>query len=231
MVRRVFFSFHYGRDAWRASQVRNSWVPKKNADAAGYVDAAEWEEVKQEGEQAIKDWIDNQLHGTSVTAVLIGNDTADRKYVKYEIEQSIRRGNGLVGIKIHNLKNRNRETDFAGSNPLDDFVIETTSGETQLSKVFETYDWVRDDGRNNLGKWVEEAKLEADQLPDSTRQSVKERESQGIGINWNTVAGAAAVGAVLLWAKNRSDNSKQSQMTSYSLTDESDSNQFGTSYW
>ena len=231
MVRRVFFSFHYDRDAWRASQVRNSWVTKKNADAAGYVDAAEWEEVKQEGEQAVKDWIDEQLHGTSVTVVLIGNETAARKYVKYEIEQSIRRGNGLVGIKIHDLKNRNRETDFAGSNPLDDFVIETASEETKLSKVFETYDWVRDDGRNNLGEWVEEAKLEADQLPDSIRQSVKERESQGIGINWNTVVGAAAVGAVLLWAKNRSDNSKQSQMTSHSLTDESDSDQFGTSHW
>ena len=210
MVRRVFFSFHYERDVWRANQVRNSWVPKGNTDTAGYVDAAEWEEVKQESDQTIRKWIDNQLHGTSVTAVLIGNETADRKYVKYEIEQSIRRGNGIVGVKIHNLKNQSGEKDLAGNNPLDNFVIKTPDGETKLSKIFETYDWVRDKGQSNLGEWVEEAKLEANQFSAPMRQSVRKRESQSFGVNWNTVAGVVVVGGFLLWAKNQNDSSKPS---------------------
>jgi hypothetical protein len=49
-------------------------------------------------------WIDDQLQSTSVTVVLIGQETASRKYVNYEIEQSHSRGNGLLGVRIHNMK-------------------------------------------------------------------------------------------------------------------------------
>jgi len=34
MARKVFFSFHYERDIWRASIVRNSWVTKPDREAA-----------------------------------------------------------------------------------------------------------------------------------------------------------------------------------------------------
>lgn len=85
MARRVFFSFHYERDIWRASQIRNSWVTKPDRKTAGFWDAASWEEVKKKGEDAILRWIDNQLNGTSVTVVLIGAETSERKYVGYEI--------------------------------------------------------------------------------------------------------------------------------------------------
>ena len=72
MARKVFFSFHYERDVWRAGQIRNSWVTKPNRETAGFWDSASWEEVKKKGEDAIHRWIDNQLNGTSVTVVLIG---------------------------------------------------------------------------------------------------------------------------------------------------------------
>ena len=36
----------------------------------------------------------------SVTVVLIGNDTASSKWVKWEITESIRQGKGLLGIKL-----------------------------------------------------------------------------------------------------------------------------------
>jgi hypothetical protein len=88
MATRVFFSFHYERDIWRASQIRNSWVTKPDREAAGFWDAAAWEEVKKKGEEAIKRWIDKQLGGTSVTVVFIGAETSERKYVQYEINQS-----------------------------------------------------------------------------------------------------------------------------------------------
>lgn len=136
MVRQVFFSFHYGRDIWRVNQVRNSWVAKKDREAAGFVDAAEWEEVKREGEDAIQEWIDDQIHGTSVTVVLIGNETADRDWIRYEIKKSFKRGNGIVGIKVHSLKDKEGSTDFSGSNPLKKFVVEQDGDVQTLSSIF-----------------------------------------------------------------------------------------------
>ena len=64
VARRVFFSFHYERDVQRASVIRNSWVTKPNSEEAGFIDAANWEEVKKKGEPSIKAWIDRQLDGT-----------------------------------------------------------------------------------------------------------------------------------------------------------------------
>src|SRR6266516_6647582 len=99
MARRVFFSFHYERDVWRAAIVRNSWLTKER-QAAGFFDAGIWEEAKKKGETAIKAMIDNALKNTSVTVVLLGRYTANRDYVKYEIVKSIERGNGILGVRI-----------------------------------------------------------------------------------------------------------------------------------
>jgi hypothetical protein len=161
MARRVFFSFHYERDVWRAGQVRNSWVTKPDRKSAGFWDAAEWEEVKKEGKTAIQNWIDRQLEGTSVTVVLIGYETNDREYVDYEIEQSYKRGNGMLGIYIHNLKDNEKKTDLKGKNPFDYFSINKNGRKVYFSEIYPTYDWVNDDGYNNLGDWIEEAAKKA----------------------------------------------------------------------
>jgi len=156
MARRTFFSFHYERDVWRACQVRNSWVTK-DRESAGFWDAAAWEEVKKKGEEAIQKWIDDQLSGTSVTVVLIGAETAARPYVGYEIKQSHNKGNGILGLYIHNLKDSNSKTDVMGSNPLANWHIEREGGKTLLSDLYPTYDWVNENGRENLGAWIEAA--------------------------------------------------------------------------
>lgn len=153
MARKIFFSFHYERDAWRAGQVRNSNVVSSE-DQYGFVDAADWESIKKKGNAAIESWIDDQLKHTSVTAVLIGAETADREWVQYEILKSWNRGNGIVGIRIHNIKDQEKKTDTPGRNPFDDFKLPDG---TVLSSVCKTYDWLIDDGRKNLGKWADEA--------------------------------------------------------------------------
>ncbi len=142
MARRTFFSFHYERDVWRASVVRNSDVTKSDVDSE-WIDASLWEEAKRKGDGAVKKLIDGALLGTSVTAVLIGSETASRKWVRYEIDQSVGRGNGLIGIYIHSIEDRDGNTDAKGANPL-------PSG-------YSTYDWVADDGYKNLGTWVNNA--------------------------------------------------------------------------
>jgi hypothetical protein len=160
MARRVFFSFHYEADVWRAGQVRNSWVTK-DRESAGFWDAAAWEEVKKKGETAIENWIDNQLNGTSVTVILIGEDTASRPYVGYEIKQSHGKGNGLVGISIHNLKDSKGKIATKGNNPLSNWHIQQNGQKVLLSSIYPTYDWINDDGRANMGNWIETAAKKA----------------------------------------------------------------------
>jgi MTH538 TIR-like domain (DUF1863) len=153
MARKIFFSFHYERDAWRAGQVRNCNVVASE-DQYGFIDAADWESIKKKGDAAIKAWIDDQLENTSVTIVLIGAETANREWVQHEILKSWNRGNGVVGIRIHNIKDQDKNTDVAGRNPLDDFKMQDG---TLLSSICKTYDWVADDGRKNIGTWADEA--------------------------------------------------------------------------
>lgn len=116
MARRVFFSFHYQRDVWRVNQIRN--LPNiVGCAAAGFQDASLWEEARRKGDTAIKKLVDDGLQNTSVTVVFIGAKTAGRKYINYEIDKSIERGNGIVGIQIHHLKNKIGETDPPGEIP------------------------------------------------------------------------------------------------------------------
>ena len=161
MARKVFFSFHYERDVWRAGQVRNSWVTKPDRDTAGFWDSASWEEVKKKGDAAIKKWIDDQPTGTSVTVVLIGAETSNRDYIKYELEQSWKKGNGILGIYIHQMKDKDGKTDKKGSNSFGSIFTRFNDDKKYFFERFPTYDWVDDEGYKKLGDWVEAAAKKA----------------------------------------------------------------------
>jgi hypothetical protein len=156
MARKTFFSFRYRNDNWRASIVRNSWVTQDRT-AAGFFDSAEWEEVKKKTDSAIERWIDGQLNGTSVTVVLIGTDTAGKKWINYEIKSSHQKGNGMLGIYIHTIKDRNGNTSTKGRNPFDDWYITQNGKKVYFSSLYKTYDWKSDNGYNNIGAWIESA--------------------------------------------------------------------------
>jgi hypothetical protein len=116
MARHVFFSFHYQRDIFRVNQIRN--LPEIiDEAAAGFRDSSLWEEARRKSDDAVKSLIDKGLAGTSVTVVCIGNRTAGRKFINYESQQSIDRGNGIFGVQIHQLQNGAKETDSAGEIP------------------------------------------------------------------------------------------------------------------
>lgn len=159
MLRKVFFSFHYERDGQRASIVRNSWITK--GDDAGYIDAANWEQVKNRGETAIKRWIEDQLNGTSVTAVLIGAETSSREWVRYEILRSYERGNGMLGIYLHNIKDFQSKTDIAGTNQFGELGTDANGNTLYFWSLYPTYDWVMDNGYKNFGEWIEAAARKA----------------------------------------------------------------------
>jgi hypothetical protein len=156
MARRVFYSFHYIPDAWRTSQVRNIGKIEGNKPASDN----DWETVKKGGDAAIKKWIDGQLDGRSCTIVLIGAETAGRKWIKYEIEKSWNDGKGVLGIYIHNLKDANGKQSTKGKNPFADFNI----NKIQLGNIVKAYDPPYTDSKDvynyiseNIEKWIEDA--------------------------------------------------------------------------
>ena len=117
MAKRVFFSFHY-QDVidLRANVVRNAWVTK-DREQAGYFDASIWEEAQKKGDLALKRLINGAIKGTSATAVLIGSDTANRRWVRYEIFKSVEKGNRVIAIHINGIKGKDKKTKTKGTNP------------------------------------------------------------------------------------------------------------------
>ena len=140
-----------------------------------------WEEVKRQGSDAVKRWIDDNMKYRSCVIVLVGSETANRPWVQYEIEHAWKEGKGIVCIDIHNLKDSNGYTSSAGVNPLSCFQVDRTynyiakrdytvdRNEVSLDKVcrfykpsaFNTYN----DIKENIESLVEEAIRIRNQYP------------------------------------------------------------------
>ena len=140
MDRKVFFSFKY-EDLSRAIVVRDSWIAQ-GREAAGFIDPAGFEKLKKQGDGAIWSWIDSQLIGTSVTVVLVVNQTCNSRWVKYEIKKSIEIGNGLLGIDISKIKDSHGKT---------------TERCGQIPEGYKFYMWHNDEGYNKIDDWIEAA--------------------------------------------------------------------------
>lgn len=172
MKRQVFFSFHYENDVWRTSKIRNMGVVEGQA----LFSDNGWEKVRKQSDQAIKRWIDKEMNMRSCLVVLIGEHTSERKWIKYEIEQAWKKGKGIVGIYIHNLKDHNGEQSKKGSNPLNDFYVDRTfnyiaksptpidDNDINLGCVCKAYDSTYSWSQNvynyikeNIADWIEEA--------------------------------------------------------------------------
>jgi antiphage defense system Thoeris ThsB-like protein len=158
MARCVFYSFHYKPDCTRAAKVRNMGVVEGNKPASDN----DWEEIKKGGDAAIQKWIDDQLKGKSCNVVLIGESTAGRKWISYEIKSAWNNKKGLVGVHIHRLKDLDGNQASKGRNLFEDFTI----GEKKMamSSVVKTYNPPYSDSKDvynyiseNLADWIEEA--------------------------------------------------------------------------
>lgn len=112
---RVFFSFEYNKDYWRAVQI--CIFGKARADSM-FPDQA-WEKVRVNTNEAVKQWIDEQISLCDCVVVLIGATTATRKWVLYEIEKAYELNKGLVGIFVHQINNRVGDRTGKGKNPFE----------------------------------------------------------------------------------------------------------------
>ena len=133
MARRCYYSFHYTPDCHRASQVRQIGAIIGNRPASDN----DWETVKGGGDPAIKKWIANHMVGKSCTIVLVGAGTANRKWINHEIIKSWDAGMGVVGIRIHGIKNLKGEVSKMGSNPFDH--ITHGPSKKKLSSIVKCY--------------------------------------------------------------------------------------------
>ena len=143
--RRVFFSFHYQRDVWRANQVRQSWRFREgNKNDEGFFDASLWEKSKRKGDEAIKSLIRDGIRDTSVTCVLAGRYTYQRRWVRYEIARSIVKRNGLLTVHIHKLKDADGRTSGPGPDPLEWMgIFRAENGSLYLAEKHPSGKWVQ----------------------------------------------------------------------------------------
>lgn len=149
--RQVFFSFHYDNDNWRAGQVRSMG----KVDNSSTFSDNDWEEVKEKTDSKIKEWIDEQLNKRSCLVVLIGSETADRKWVKYEIKRAYELDKGIVGIYINKLKDRKGNQDSKGKNPFDNYNIDGVSM-SKYVKCFESGYTLSDYVYNDIKEHIED---------------------------------------------------------------------------
>lgn len=156
MARKVFYSFHYKPDSWRVQTIRNIGAISGNTPCS----ANDWESIKKNGDTAVKNWIEEQFKGRSTIIVLVGESTANRKWVKYEIKRAWELKKGIVGIHIHNLKDHAGNKANKGDNPFKQFTI----GDKNMGSIVKCYNPPYTDSKNvydhianNVDAWIEEA--------------------------------------------------------------------------
>jgi MTH538 TIR-like domain (DUF1863) len=194
LARRTFFSFHYLPDVWRAYNVRNCWVVKPDEQIdRGFFDNGVFEASKRRGDESLKAFLRDGIDNTSVTCVLTGTDTWQRRWVRYEIARSVLKGNGLLTVYVHGVKDQDGRVTAKGWDPLaqmglykaangiflaewkggkwvkyEDYTFAVPEGDlwfspprsnevVQLSSHCMSYDFTVQDGRRNIGGWIETA--------------------------------------------------------------------------
>lgn len=146
MARKVFYSFHFDNDNWRAGQVRNIGTVEGDKPVNGN----KWEDVKSKSDLVIKDWIDENLKDKSCLVVLIGEKTSERKWVNYEINRAWELRKAVCGVYIHKLENVLGFQSPKGKNPLASYI-------PTFDSSYSSSKYVYDDIKSNISSLVEEA--------------------------------------------------------------------------
>jgi hypothetical protein len=195
---KVFFSFRYDEDRYRADVVCAAWRAHRTPGVAAYVDSRVSEPATALADDEIKQAIRDGVDQTSVTCVLIGAHTWKDRWVRYEIARSVERGNGLLGVRIDGIADpKTQQRVVASWNPLaylgigkiksgvyllfensngqwsryeDDpmtlrkptYVPDMSIGYIEpLSVGLSEYDYVAQNGAENLDQWIAQAAAKA----------------------------------------------------------------------
>lgn len=152
MKRQVFYSFHFDNDVMRVQQIRHIGVIEGNEP----VSPNNWEEIRRIGKNAVKKWIDDNMKYKSCVVVLVGSETASRKWVDYEIRKAWNEGKGIFGVYIHNLKDPRTGTCRKGANPFDNVLLKNGQKLSSLVPCYDPNSWdAYNDIAKNLENWVD----------------------------------------------------------------------------
>jgi hypothetical protein len=152
--RKCYVSFDAAHDLWRVQQVRNMG----RIEAQPLLDWDAWDKIRRRGGKAIAAWVDDNMRGKECLVVLVGAQTADRKWVTYEIERAWRAGLGVLAIHIHNLKDRDGQRAEKGADPFDGLLIE---GRAVVGRAYDppfsdstaVYQYIQ----TNVSQWISDA--------------------------------------------------------------------------
>lgn len=148
--RKAFFSFHFD-DIMRVNNVRNAWriTHPDSATMRSFYDSSLWESRKLEGDESLKRLIREGVANTSAICVLVGTDTWNRRWVRYEIARAIIDQRGLLAVHINRLNHHQRcAPDQLGENPLAHLGIGALPGSMLTGNYHYLYEhtnngWVR----------------------------------------------------------------------------------------
>lgn len=152
--RKVFFSYDYNKDSSKVDEIRALGLVNDNNP----VSREKWAEICKEGDAAIQKWIDDSMSDKDCVVVFIGEDTAKKKWVRYEIEKAWNERKGLLGVYIHNMEEISAKR-IKGENPFEKFKMNRDG--KQLRSVIKCYDPEPNDAYNcildNLNMWIDDA--------------------------------------------------------------------------
>jgi hypothetical protein len=151
----VFFSFHYDKDVFRMHMVKNMGV----IEGEEPISVPDWETLRRKGDAAVENWIDDHMKYKQAVVVLIGEETASRPWVQYEIKKAWNEKRPLVGIYVHNLKSMGLGVSRKGPNPFSHFTF--TNGTGNMGQYIPCYDpnslYAYNDIKSNIASWVKSA--------------------------------------------------------------------------
>jgi hypothetical protein len=135
MAKRIYFAFHYDDVInFRANVVRKHNFAE-GVESAGYYDHSIWETAKSTNPLALKKLINSELQNTSLTVILIGSAAWARRWVRYEIFESIRRSNRVFGIHINSIRGKDEKTKPLGPDPFNNLAFEFSADGTVAKPV------------------------------------------------------------------------------------------------
>ena len=103
MLRKVFVSYSHRLDQPAADDFRKIFADERDV----FIDKSIREDIGESAASTIKARLSSLIKDSSVTVVLIGEETGGRSWVDWEIYHSLRKSygnarNGLLGVKIPN---------------------------------------------------------------------------------------------------------------------------------
>lgn len=138
-----FFSFHFSHDFDRINTVLDSWSKYPEVSMTPFISTPQLIKMMDEGLSTIFEWVSEEIAKAEVVIVLIGSKTKERYFVQYEIQQAILQKKPIYGIYIHQIMDKSGNTE--------------TQGDSPLPMVCSTYDWISDNGAQNLLDWTKTA--------------------------------------------------------------------------